>query len=294
MLARFECFCAFWIMWMRSSRQPPTHFPTGGLCLESVTLPVNYQMCAIQLLTSWYWICSDTADLTTFPKKKAVHFSLWNANLWFVVGTKLYAVAASVAGRPELHEVGTTDWVKCSLRTVTAGAARQRTRAENENTAGKTSVRQHSSTVIRIIGIIIIRIGACKRTVWLPRRKDSINRLGGAADQQQRHGGQQADKDGARAQLAGAAHRKFQPSHHNPSQDGAHYCQWDTNSSWRHVRREISTPSDSSTFCSQTQTMMKVKVSHQSSCWIRPTSGWTVSQWTWPWRWRGRPAALPG
>lgn len=56
------------------------------------------------------------------------------AYYWLVVRTKLDVVAASVAGRPELHAVGTTDRVKCFLRTVTAGAAGQRTRAGSKNT----------------------------------------------------------------------------------------------------------------------------------------------------------------
>lgn len=64
-----------------------------------------------------------------------------NAYFWFVVKTKLYGVAACVAGRPELHVVRATDWVECPLRTVTAGAAWQRIRAENKRTAGKTPVR---------------------------------------------------------------------------------------------------------------------------------------------------------
>lgn len=46
-----------------------------------------------------------------------------NANVCFAVEIKLYGVAASVTGRPELHVVGTTDGVKGFLGTVTAGAA---------------------------------------------------------------------------------------------------------------------------------------------------------------------------
>lgn len=54
-----------------------------------------------------------------------------DANFWLVVEAKLDRAAAGVAGRPELHPVGPTDWVESSLRTVTGGAAFQRTGAEN-------------------------------------------------------------------------------------------------------------------------------------------------------------------
>lgn len=54
-----------------------------------------------------------------------------DANFWFVVEAKLDCAAAGVAGRPELHPVGPTDWVESCLRTVTGGVAWRRTRAEN-------------------------------------------------------------------------------------------------------------------------------------------------------------------
>lgn len=120
----------------------------------------------------------------------------------------------------------------------------------------------------------------------LPRRKDPIDLLGGAAKEQQWQRGEQADQDSTRTQLAGAADRKFQPSHHHSSQDGAQYCHWDTDTSW--------TGNDMQSASAPLCKLKPLKTSHRSIWWTRRPSGWTVSQWTWPWRWRGRPAALPG
>lgn len=61
-----------------------------------------------------------------------------NVYFWFASGIKLYAAAASMARRPELHAVGTADWVKRSLGTVTSSTARRITGTENKITAGKT------------------------------------------------------------------------------------------------------------------------------------------------------------
>lgn len=72
---------------------------------------------------------------------------------------------------------------------------------------------------------------------WLPGRKDPIHPLGGAANEQQRQGGEQTEQDGARTQPAGAAHRQVQPSHQKPAQDCSQYSQWDTDSSWETENR---------------------------------------------------------
>lgn len=65
----------------------------------------------------------------------------------------------------------------------------------------------------------------------LPGRIDAPDPLGGAADEQQRGGGQHTDEDNAGAQLAGTIHRQIQPSHHNSAQDCTQHRQRDTNSS---------------------------------------------------------------
>lgn len=208
-----------------------------------------------------------------------------NAYFSFAVGIKLYAAASGVAGRPEFHAVGATDWVKCPLRTVTSGTTRRRTRAENKITAGKIELKNIGD----LFGVDAEDCGWWDSLVcWclLPRRKDPIDLLGGAAKEQQWQRGEQADQDGTCTQLAGAADRKFQPSHHHSSQDGAQYCHWDTDSSWRGSDMQ----SASAPLCN----LKPLKTSHRSAWWTRRPSGWTVSQWTWPWRWRGRPAVLPG
>lgn len=55
--------------------------------------------------------------------------------------------------------------------------------------------------------------------------------LGGAADEQQRQGGEHTEEDGSGAQPAGTAHGDIHPAHQRAAQDGAEHRQRDTNSS---------------------------------------------------------------
>lgn len=230
-----------------------------------------------------------------------------NANLWFVVGTKLYSVAASMAGRPKLHAVGTTDWVKCFLRTVTTGAAWQRTRAENKNTAGKTWVRKHSQKHLNGVSDEICSGLVVKSALLSSARLVHVNGLCGYpggkipstvwVEQPISSSGKEENRQTTMApvhNLLAPLTERFNlrittPPRTVPSTaSGIQTPPGDTPGE-RFQFRLTAPP-----FCSQTQTLMKVKISHQSSWWIRRPSGWTVSQWTWPWRWRGLPAALPG
>lgn len=108
-------------------------------------------------MTSCYRMWLNTSILTTFPMNSTFYFDFCvvfffgsyhrelvrNVYFWFAACIKLYAAAASMAGRPELHAVGTADWVKRPLRTVTSSTARWRIRTENKITAGKTWLWEH-------------------------------------------------------------------------------------------------------------------------------------------------------
>ena len=62
-------------------------------------------------------------------------------------------------------------------------------------------------------------------------REDTGDPLGGAANEQQRHGGEHAEQDGDGAQLAGSTDGKIQPPHQDSAQDGAQHCHRDPDSS---------------------------------------------------------------
>lgn len=61
-------------------------------------------------------------------------------------------------------------------------------------------------------------------------RKDLSDLLSGAANEQQRHGGQDAEEDGRGAEFTGSAHRETQPPHQDAAEHGPQHRQRDADS----------------------------------------------------------------